>query len=91
MIEKRRILITGGAGFIGANFVHHVARVHPGWEIVVLDKLTYAGRRENLEPVAGHPGFEFVQGDIADPAVVAKVMPGCLMVQAMTTCDGVAA
>ncbi len=75
MTEK--ILITGGAGFIGANFVHHVARAHPDWEIVVLDKLTYAGRRENLEPVAGHPGFQFVQGDIADPKVVAEVMPGC--------------
>ena len=43
-----RILVTGGAGFIGTNFVRHVARVHPAWEIVVLDKLTYAGRRENL-------------------------------------------
>ncbi len=72
-----RILITGGAGFIGANFVHHVARAHPDWRIVVLDKLTYAGRKENLDPVAGHPGFEFVRGDIADPDVVARVMPGC--------------
>jgi dTDP-glucose 4,6-dehydratase len=75
--SRARILITGGAGFIGANFVHHVARAHPDWEIVVLDKLTYAGRKENLAPVAGHPGFEFVQGDIADPDVVARVMPGC--------------
>jgi dTDP-glucose 4,6-dehydratase len=77
MSDTARILITGGAGFIGANFVHHVAREHPDWEIVVLDKLTYAGRRENLAPVEGRPGFTFVQGDIADPAVVAKVMPGC--------------
>ena len=72
-----RILITGGAGFIGANFVHHVARTHPDWEIVVLDKLTYAGRMENLAPVEGKKGYSFVQGDIADPEVVAKVMPGC--------------
>ena len=77
MSGPTRILVTGGAGFIGANFVHHVARAHPGWEIVVLDKLTYAGRRENLAPVEGRPGFTFVQGDIADPEVVAKVMPGC--------------
>jgi dTDP-glucose 4,6-dehydratase len=77
---KTRILITGGAGFIGANFVHHVARAHPDWQIVVLDKLTYAGRKENLAPVADHPGFEFVQGDIADPKVVAQVMPGCAYV-----------
>jgi dTDP-glucose 4,6-dehydratase len=72
-----RILVTGGAGFIGANFVHHVARAHPRWEIVVLDKLTYAGRKENLAPVEGRPGYSFVQGDIADPEVVARVMPGC--------------
>ena len=72
-----RILITGGAGFIGANFVHHVARAHPDWQIVVLDKLTYAGRKENLAAVEGRPGFAFVQGDIADPEVVARVMPGC--------------
>jgi dTDP-glucose 4,6-dehydratase len=72
-----RILITGGAGFIGANFVHHVMRAHPDWQIMVLDKLTYAGRRENLASVEGRPGFAFVQGDIADPAVVARVMPGC--------------
>ena len=77
MSPPARILITGGAGFIGANFVHRVAREHPDWKIVVLDKLTYAGRKENLAPVEAHPGFEFVHGDIADPAVVARVMPGC--------------
>jgi dTDP-glucose 4,6-dehydratase len=74
------ILITGGAGFIGSNFVHYTARAHPDWRIVVLDKLTYAGRRENLASLAGHPGFEFVQGDIADPEVVARVLPGCTYV-----------
>jgi dTDP-glucose 4,6-dehydratase len=74
------ILITGGAGFIGSNFVHYTARAHPDWRIVVLDKLTYAGRRENLASLAGHPGFEFVQGDIVDPEVVARVLPGCTYV-----------
>ena len=53
--------------------MRHVARAHPDWQIVVLDKLTYAGRRENLADLEGHPGFEFVQGDIADPEVVARV------------------
>jgi len=72
-----RVLVTGGAGFIGSNFVHHVARTRPDWDIVVLDKLTYAGRRENLADLDGHRGFSFVQGDIADPAVVARVLPGC--------------
>jgi len=72
------ILVTGGAGFIGSNFVRYTARAHPDWRIVVLDKLTYAGRRENLADLEGHhPGLEFVQGDIADPAVVARVLPGC--------------
>jgi dTDP-glucose 4,6-dehydratase len=72
-----RILVTGGAGFIGSNFVRHVVRAHPDWEIVVLDKLTYAGRRENLVGLEERPGFRFVQGDIADPSAVADVLPGC--------------
>jgi dTDP-glucose 4,6-dehydratase len=72
-----RILITGGAGFIGSNFVKLVAAERPDWEIVVLDKLTYAGRLENLDGVRERKGFEFVQGDIADPRAVAKAMPGC--------------
>jgi dTDP-glucose 4,6-dehydratase len=72
-----RILVTGGAGFIGSNFVRHVARVHPAWEILVLDKLTYAGRRENLAGLEERPGFRFVKGDIADPQAVADVLPGC--------------
>jgi dTDP-glucose 4,6-dehydratase len=71
------ILVTGGAGFIGSNYARFVAAEHPDWRLVVLDKLTYAGRRENLESLERHPGFEFVQGDIADPEVVARVMPGC--------------
>ena len=72
-----RILVTGGAGFIGSNFARFVAEHHPQWEMVVLDKLTYAGRRENLAGLEGRPGFQFVQGDIADPEVVARVLPGC--------------
>jgi len=72
-----RILITGGAGFIGSNFVKLVAAERPDWEIVVLDKLTYAGRLENLDGVRERKGFTFVQGDIADPKAVAQAMPGC--------------
>jgi dTDP-glucose 4,6-dehydratase len=72
-----RILVTGGAGFIGSNFVRYVARAHPSWEIVVLDKLTYAGRRENLAGLEERAGFRFVQGDIADAQAVADVLPGC--------------
>src|SRR4029078_13611372 len=69
--------VTGVAGFIGSNFVHHLARTRTDWDIVVLDKLTYAGRRENLADLEGHRGLSFVQGDIADAAVVARVLPGC--------------
>jgi dTDP-glucose 4,6-dehydratase len=72
-----RILITGGAGFIGCNFARHVAAAHPDWEIVVLDKLTYAGRRENLADLEGRAGFRFVHGDIADRQAVEQVLPGC--------------
>ena len=75
-----RILVTGGAGFIGYNFVRHLARARPDWEIVVLDKLTYAGRRENLADLEGRPRFSFVQGDIADAQVVGRVLPGCAYV-----------
>jgi len=72
-----RVLVTGGAGFIGSNFVRYVARAHPAWEILVLDKLTYAGRRENLTGLEDHPGFRFEKGDIGDPEAVANVLPGC--------------
>ncbi|MGH3494122.1 MAG: dTDP-glucose 4,6-dehydratase, partial [Sciscionella sp.] len=75
-----RVLVTGGAGFIGSNFVRRVlGGVYPelaAAQVVVLDKLTYAGNRANLDPVAGHTGLEFVTGDICDPAVVADVMHG---------------
>jgi len=75
-----RVLVTGGAGFIGCNFARHLASARPDWEITVLDKLTYAGRRENLEDLEGAPGFRFVQGDIADREAVAAVLPGCAYV-----------
>ncbi|MDH3366192.1 MAG: GDP-mannose 4,6-dehydratase, partial [Thermoplasmata archaeon] len=59
-----KTLITGGAGFIGCNFVRHMLKEHDNEEIVVLDKLTYAGRMENLEDVMNH--ITFVKGDICD-------------------------
>lgn len=61
----KKILITGGAGFIGSNFVHHIV-AERDYEIVVIDKLTYAGNLENLAGLEGKSGYRFVKGDIAD-------------------------
>jgi len=66
----RNLLVTGGAGFIGANFVHHMLQTYPDYRIVVFDKLTYAGNLNNLKPVEKHPNYAFVQGDICDAGVV---------------------
>jgi dTDP-glucose 4,6-dehydratase len=73
----KKVLVTGGAGFIGSNFVRHVLRAHPGTEVVNLDKLTYAGNRANLADVESDPRYSFVHGDIADEAIVALAMDGC--------------
>lgn len=61
-----KIIVTGGAGFIGGNFVHMMIKKHPEDMIVCLDALTYAGNMETLEPVMDAPNFKFVKGDIAD-------------------------
>jgi dTDP-glucose 4,6-dehydratase len=63
------VLVTGGAGFIGSNFVRYALDRHPDWRVTTLDKLTYAGRRENLHDVMHHPRHAFVHGDIADAAM----------------------
>ena len=75
-LEGSRILVTGGAGFIGSHFVHRFLERFPGAHVVVLDALTYAGRRENLDGVAAR-SLTFVHGDICDPAAVARAMDGC--------------
>jgi len=74
-MKGKRILVTGGAGFIGCNFVRHMLGEHPETEIVVLDKLTYAGRLENLEDVKSR--IKFVKGDICDKEAVKRTMEGC--------------
>ena len=65
-----KILVTGGAGFIGANFVFYMLKEHPEDEIVCLDALTYAGNLETLAPVMEEPRFRFVKGDVADRQTV---------------------
>lgn len=70
----KRLLITGGAGFIGANFVHYWFAHHPNDYIVVLDALTYAGNLDTLQPFVANPHFRFVKGNICDTALVEVLM-----------------
>jgi len=66
----KSILVTGGAGFIGANFIHYMFKAHPDYEIINLDKLTYAGNLNNLKGVDDKPNYHFVKGDIANRELV---------------------
>lgn len=68
------VLITGGAGFIGSNFVHYVLAKYPDCKVVVFDKLTYAGNLDNLQDVADDPRYHFVRGDICDTELVQQVI-----------------
>ena len=68
--EPRRLLVTGGAGFIGSNFTRYWCENYPGDRVVVLDALTYAGNRNNLAELEGLQNFRFVQGDICDRSLV---------------------
>src|SRR3989338_5792920 len=72
-----KLLVTGGAGFIGSNFIHYWLKSHPEDEIVNFDKLTYAGSLENLRDIAESKNYSFAKGDIADPKAVYDVMKGC--------------
>ncbi|MEW6033648.1 MAG: dTDP-glucose 4,6-dehydratase [Chloroflexota bacterium] len=69
-----RVLVTGGAGFIGSNFVRFVLREHSDWQVTNLDKLTYAGNPENLADVSGDPRYTFVKGDIVDRDLVRQLL-----------------
>lgn len=75
IFEPKNIIVTGGCGFIGSNFVHYVVNNHPGVHVTVLDKLTYAGNPENI---AGLPSdrVELVVGDICDAELLDRIVPG---------------
>src|SRR6267154_2537199 len=72
-----KIFVTGGAGFIGSNFIRHLLREKSIHAIINYDKLTYAGNLANLHSVAHHPHYQFVKGDICDAAAVEAAMRGC--------------
>lgn len=70
----KNILVTGGAGFIGSAFVRHMVKQYPDYNIIVLDKLTYAGNLDNLLPVDDEPNYKFERGDIAHEETVQRIM-----------------
>jgi dTDP-glucose 4,6-dehydratase len=72
----KRVLVTGGAGFIGSHHVHHLIRTHPDWHVTVLDKLTYAGNPANLADLEGARHYRFLRGDIALRSDVEAAMDG---------------
>jgi dTDP-glucose 4,6-dehydratase len=78
-LEDRKfktILITGGAGFIGSNFIHYMVKKYPEYNLINLDKLTYAGNLENLKSIQDKPNYKFIKGDIADTRIVGEIFSG---------------
>lgn len=72
-----KILITGGMGFIGSNFIRYMLDKYPDYKLVNLDKLTYAGNPDNLKDIENNTNYKFIKGDICDRATVEKAMEGC--------------
>jgi len=72
-----KIFVTGGAGFIGSNFITHILGLSQNYSVVNYDKLTYAGNLANLDSVASNPHYSFIKGDICDDAAVEAAMAGC--------------
>lgn len=69
-----KILVTGGAGFIGSNFIRHVIKKYPDYKIINLDKLTYCGNLDNLKDIEKNPNYTFVKGDICDKRIIEQLM-----------------
>jgi len=71
-----KLLVTGGAGFIGSNFIRHILNKYPDYHITNLDKLTYAGNLDNLKDIDGRANYQFLKGDICDPKAVSEAVQG---------------
>ncbi|MDN9012185.1 dTDP-glucose 4,6-dehydratase [Brevibacillus laterosporus] len=71
-----KVLVTGGAGFIGSNFIHYLLHQYPHYKIINLDYLTYAGNLENLQDIEEHPHYRFVRGSIYDKKLIGKLLSG---------------
>ncbi len=67
------LLVTGGAGFIGSNFIHYMIKKYPEYKVINLDKLTYAGNLENLKDIENNPNYNFIRGDIADRKIIDEI------------------
>ena len=76
----KKLLVTGGAGFIGSNFIHFILNKYPDYHIINLDKLTYCGNPDNLKDIEKDKRYKFVKGDITDPKIVDKVIKDCTAV-----------
>lgn len=74
MAEKKTVLVTGGCGFIGSNFIHYILAKYHNFRIINLDKLTYCGNLDNLFELVNHPYYTFVKGDIADREKVREII-----------------
>jgi len=74
ILRRKKILVCGGAGFIGSNFIHHILERYPHYEILNYDKLTYAGNLENLHNVEKNPRYTFVKADIADSETLERII-----------------
>jgi len=69
-----KLLVTGGAGFIGSNFIRYMLKVYPEYRIINLDKLTYAGNLDNLKDIEGNPNYKFMKGDICDSSLISNLV-----------------
>ena len=74
MQNQKTLLVTGGAGFIGSNFVHYYLKNHPEDKIINLDLLTYAGNLSTLQDIGNNTNYKFIHGDIRDAILVDKIM-----------------